>query len=140
MEEIFIRKNKKGEMETLDPKSYRLEEIERELEEKDTFTNKAKGILGGIGNEIKSISAYQGRRPPFEVRYQDLGNKLAEIKHLKNERQKLKVETDPEIKRETRGMKKGGKVKKYASGGSVSSASKRADGCAQRGKTKGRIV
>jgi hypothetical protein len=31
------------------------------------------------------------------------------------------------------GMKKGGKVK-------MSSASKRADGCAQRGKTKGRIV
>jgi hypothetical protein len=31
------------------------------------------------------------------------------------------------------GMKKGGKVK-------VSSASKRADGCAVRGKTKGRMV
>ena len=28
----------------------------------------------------------------------------------------------------------------YASGGSVGSASKRADGCAQRGKTKGRII
>lgn len=28
----------------------------------------------------------------------------------------------------------------YAKGGTVSSASKRADGCAQRGKTKGRIV
>jgi hypothetical protein len=42
-------------------------------------------------------------------------------------------------KREAEGMKKGGKVKKYASGGSVSSASKRADGIAQRGKTKGRI-
>lgn len=40
-------------------------------------------------------------------------------------------------------FKKGGKVKKtkkYASGGSVSSASKRGDGCAQRGKTKGRMV
>lgn len=35
------------------------------------------------------------------------------------------------------GMKKGGKVKKMASGGS---ASKRADGCAQRGKTRGKIV
>jgi hypothetical protein len=29
--------------------------------------------------------------------------------------------------------------KKYAKGGSVSSASKRADGIAQRGKTKGKI-
>lgn len=39
--------------------------------------------------------------------------------------------------------KKGGKVKStssYKSGGSVSSASKRGDGCAQRGKTKGRMV
>ena len=35
------------------------------------------------------------------------------------------------------GMKKGGKVKKYAKGGSVS---KRADGCAQRGKTRGKMV
>jgi len=35
------------------------------------------------------------------------------------------------------GMKKGGKVKKYAKGGSVS---KRADGCATKGKTKGRFV
>ncbi len=37
---------------------------------------------------------------------------------------------------EEMGMKKGGKVKKMASGGKVSSASKRADGCAIRGKTK----
>lgn len=38
-------------------------------------------------------------------------------------------------------MKKGGKViKKMAKGGKVSSASKRADGCATKGKTKGRFV
>ena len=35
------------------------------------------------------------------------------------------------------GMKKGGKVKKTTAGGS---ASKRADGCATKGKTKGRFV
>ena len=39
------------------------------------------------------------------------------------------------------GMKKGGAVNKMAKGGSVkSSASKRADGCAVKGKTKGRMV
>ena len=38
------------------------------------------------------------------------------------------------------GMKRGGKVKKMASGGMTSSASKRADGCAVKGKTKGRMV
>lgn len=32
------------------------------------------------------------------------------------------------------------KPKQYAKGGSVSSASSRADGCAQRGKTKGRFI
>ncbi len=38
------------------------------------------------------------------------------------------------------GMKKGGPVKKMAKGGKVGSASKRADGCATKGKTKGRFV
>jgi hypothetical protein len=37
------------------------------------------------------------------------------------------------------GYKKGGAVKKFAKGGSVSSASSRGDGCAIRGKTKGTI-
>jgi hypothetical protein len=37
--------------------------------------------------------------------------------------------------------KKGGKISSYKAGGSVkSSASKRADGCAVKGKTRGRIV
>ena len=40
---------------------------------------------------------------------------------------------------EAGGMKRGGKVKRYASGGSVS-ASRRADGIAAKGKTKGRFV
>lgn len=38
-----------------------------------------------------------------------------------------------------RGMRHGGSVKKYRSGGSVSSASKRADGIARKGKTRGKI-
>lgn len=37
------------------------------------------------------------------------------------------------------GMKRGGKVKAFASGGSVSSASSRGDGIASRGKTRGKI-
>jgi len=43
-----------------------------------------------------------------------------------------------EMQRERRGMKKGGAVKKMASGGAVS-ASRRADGIAQRGKTRGKM-
>lgn len=37
-------------------------------------------------------------------------------------------------------MKKGGSVKGYSSGGSTSSASKRADGIAKRGKTRGKVI
>ena len=37
-------------------------------------------------------------------------------------------------------MMGGGKVKGYSGGGSVGSASKRADGIAQRGHTRGRMV
>ena len=51
-------------------------------------------------------------------------------KDLKNSLQAMD-EADAEVKRETRGMKKGGMV---------GSASKRADGIAIKGKTKGRIV
>jgi len=47
------------------------------------------------------------------------------------EGRKAAREAAAEERREARGMKKGGAVK---------SASSRADGCAMRGKTKGRIV
>jgi hypothetical protein len=49
-------------------------------------------------------------------------------------------EVEARRKRESEGMRKGGAVKKYASGGSVKSASARADGIAQRGKTRGRVL
>jgi len=42
-------------------------------------------------------------------------------------------------RKERLGMKRGGSVKKMASGGNVSSASKRADGIAQKGKTRGKM-
>ena len=44
-----------------------------------------------------------------------------------------------EMERREKEFSKGEK-NKYAKGGSVSSASRRADGCAQRGKTRGKFV
>ena len=69
-------------------------------------------------------------------------------KALESERARINIpkamddEADMQKRLEDAGMKKGGKVKakKMASGGKVSSASKRADGCATKGKTKGRII
>jgi hypothetical protein len=56
--------------------------------------------------------------------------KLLRVGEAKQRKQR---EAEAELKRESRGMKKGGKVK-------LSSASKRADGIAARGKTRGRMV
>jgi len=49
-------------------------------------------------------------------------------------------EAKMKARQDIKGYKKGGAVKKMAKGGSVSSASKRADGCCVKGKTRGKIV
>ena len=53
------------------------------------------------------------------------------------ERRQAEEEALMQATRGPENMKRGGKVKKMAKGGS---ASKRADGCAQRGKTRGKMV
>jgi hypothetical protein len=65
-----------------------------------------------------------------ELKSKDTGDKM-EVE-IKSEKIKGYENAKP--------MKKGGAVKKMAKGGSVGSASKRADGCATKGKTKGRII
>jgi hypothetical protein len=53
---------------------------------------------------------------------------------------RMSKRTKPYMKDEAgNDMKRGGSVKKMASGGSTSSASRRADGIAQRGKTRGKM-
>jgi hypothetical protein len=53
---------------------------------------------------------------------------------------RMSKRTKPYMKDEAgNDMKRGGKVKKMATGGSVGSASKRGDGIAQRGKTRGMV-
>jgi hypothetical protein len=88
-------------------------------------------VLGGLGGLIPMAmekgggSAMLGLIPAaldYNAKDKDKGKKAA---------------VDASVK--TPGMKHGGAVKKYAKGGSVGSASKRADGCAQRGKTRGKM-
>lgn len=73
--------------------------------------------LKKLGPELNTV------RAPMQKALEYTGN---QAKRLTNEPLKL-------------GMKKGGAVKKMASGGKTSSASSRGDGIAQRGKTKGRM-
>lgn len=88
----------------------------------------------GLGQEISE--RYHGRG--------SYDRRLNEQQQARDELDKKEREAKAEVKRESRGTQKGNSggadsdgMKK---GGSVSSASKRADGCAMRGKTKGRMV
>jgi hypothetical protein len=65
----------------------------------------------------------------------------ARVKMLKDIRQSLSGPTVRDAQGNIEYKKKGGaiKAKKMASGGSISSASKRADGIAVKGKTRGKI-
>jgi hypothetical protein len=69
----------------------------------------------------------------------DLRSPATALRSLMSSREPTDNRSVNERIKESLGMKKGGAVKKMASGGSVNSASKRGDGIAQRGKTKGRM-
>ena len=71
-------------------------------------------------------------RPPRRELNEDQKRSIAR----EAERRSTFGPTQDQRDRAARGMKKGGAVK-MAKGGSVSSASKRADGCAVKGKTRG---
>jgi len=77
--------------------------------------------------EAKEMASGAGKVPSKEAQ------QAAADEAMRRKEEKVQT-TKTEI-----GKKKGGCVK-MAKGGSVSSASKRADGCAQRGKTRGKLV
>lgn len=86
-------------------------------------------ILGSVSPLYGAISG-QGMFSP--LRYTSPVLMAADAMKKKGKKGTTTVEAE-EVE-----MRRGGKVKKYAKGGST--ASKRADGCATKGKTKGRFV
>ncbi len=101
-------------------------------------------VIGLAAKEaIKQAGKFVAKRDPVVLGAAALSPVLASIaneggkkasdriKKERDEEKKLQEQYEEQDKQEGRGMKKGGKV---------SSASKRADGCAQRGKTRGKIV
>ena len=81
---------------------------------------------------IKNIIGNLGILPRLAMDAYDKEHDKAEA--LKAENAMYKAD---QANRVATGMKRGGKVKKMAAGGS---ASKRADGCATKGKTRGKMV
>ncbi len=86
------------------------------------------GVLADTSRTLKNLMS--GKRGMDAMEYGDEGLMSGARKAGLDA---VMSEAASELKRESRGMKKGGKVK-------ASSASNRADGIAQRGKTKGRMI
>lgn len=87
----------------------------------------------------KRGSTHKGRSEnPIEGTFENAGRSMARTPQQIMRERAQEVQRRREEAEKSR-YKKGGTVKKYAAGGSVSSASKRADGIAMRGKTRGRI-
>lgn len=85
------------------------------------------------------------RRAPKDKDQNKLTTKVKEMMNKKREEDRKDMSFDEKFKtantKESKTMMaKGGAVKGYKKGGSVSSCSKRADGIAQRGKTKCKMV
>jgi hypothetical protein len=118
---------------------------------------------GGMSEEDKKMfGKKETDLPPpkgFKTKYKTKDQMTEEEKKVltkpmgKKEGGMLKTPDNPGLKKLPEGvrnkmgyMKKGGKIgmgmtkNNYKKGGKVSSCSKRADGCAVRGKTKGRMV
>lgn len=79
--------------------------------------------LKDLSDKASDYLDKKGLANPVEVANEALGGETREESRKRREEAKEKLEP-----------------KKMAKGGSVSSASKRADGCAVKGKTKGRMV
>ena len=90
-------------------------------------------VLGSISPAYGMISG-EGMFSPLRM----TSPALLAMDAIKKKKRKDGTTVTAEEEVEETGMKRGGKVKKMAKGGST--ASKRADGCAIKGKTKGRMV
>jgi hypothetical protein len=88
-----------------------------------------KEFIKGLSDKASNYLDSKGLANPVEVINEELGGETREESKVRREKAKEKVVKETPQP-----------VKKMAKGGSVSSASKRGDGCAIKGKTKGRFV
>jgi hypothetical protein len=102
-------------------------DMSSEMEESDMLEARAK--------QHSAIADTSTPRPPRRELNEDQRRSMAR----EAERRSTFGPTQDQRDRAARGMKKGGVVK-MSKGGFVSSASRRADGCATKGKTKGMMV
>ena len=92
------------------------------------LVDKALGVGDGFGTSRSAGARYVGDAEAEKI-YQTEGKTVGEVMRDTRPRQKMREAAAEERREASRGMKKGGVV----------SASKRGDGIAQRGKTRGRM-
>jgi hypothetical protein len=98
-----------------------------------------------VANSMRDTLDRQLKKAPTEnagrmAARQNLATKAANTANSQAIIDRMASRTKPYMTDEAgNNMKRGGAVKKMASGGSVSSASSRGDGIAQRGKTRGKL-
>jgi len=109
---------------------------------KDLVVSPSKGPTMGKADDDRAASAYDKLRKSSFVKkgddVTDVTPKSATMKQLGKPTSKKALD-ESDTTGGAIGYKRGGKTKKYASGGMVSSASKRADGIATKGKTRCKI-
>ena len=108
------------------------------------FLNKERGLTRRKESKSSSPALIDPSNIRSGPRFDDEG--LIDPSNIKSDRREFEesqkrapIDVTKFSLKERFNMKKGGAVKGYASGGTVSSASKRADGIATKGKTRGKI-
>ena len=89
----------------------------------------AKGPISSLADQISTMPRRAAKSAKDAADF--IGSGISKYRNAKAAEADLDRELESQKKRESRGMKRGG---------SVNSASSRADGCAQRGKTRGKMV
>ena len=103
------------------------------MDKKLSFPDFKESVSDEIDKAKTNIGSYAGEKSY----YRNVLNKKKTLEEKLEGVKSARDEADSEVQRETT---RGIRPTKMKSGGSVSSASKRADGCAIKGKTKGKMV
>ena len=111
---------------------------------RDLVVSPSKGPTMGKADDDRAASAYDKlKKSSFVKKGDDVTDVTPKSKSTTMKQLGKPTSKKPLDESDTTGgaigYKRGGKMKKYASGGMVSSASRRADGIATKGKTRGKI-
>ena len=102
-----------------------------------TFEFKGKKYTTELAKPSKPVRAELGPEMGERMTPDESARVMSEFGNPPGSEKRVSKETPQEETSDMTYRKRGGQVKKMASGGSASS---RADGCAQRGKTRGKMV